>query len=198
MRKRSLAFAGAVLAVTLAAGCSGLAPTWQSAAGDTSPGTSAPRSSPGQAAVGTRGNPAPTGEALSFADWSVTIGAANTEAWAEIHKSSDFANPPGQGKAYVSAPLTATYNGEDSADAGMSFSYAFVTAGGNVLDTLTDDCGMGGPRGFFGVGELYTGGTKSDALCTAVPTDQIAGGTWRITYSPIASFKKIETFVGLT
>jgi hypothetical protein len=131
---------------------------------------------------GTRSAPLAPNETAQIFNWSVSMGAANLDAWAEISPGlSEYSidsYQPAAGSVYVMAPATVTYNGPDREDL-YDLDWVYVGSNGTTYD---DKCNYVTLPNELDTGqELYTDGTATGNICVTVPSDQVAGGVWRVT-----------------
>ena len=131
---------------------------------------------------GTRDAPLAPNETAEIFNWTVSMGAANLDAWAEISTGLDEYSleydAPAAGSVYVMAPVTLTYNGPDREDL-YDLDWVYVGSNGTTYD---DNCNYATLPNELDTGqELYTGGTAAGNICVTVPADQTAGGVWRVT-----------------
>ncbi|SJM47943.1 hypothetical protein CZ771_02200 [Actinomycetales bacterium JB111] len=133
-------------------------------------------------APGTRQNPAGSQESAVFTtaegEIDVWAGPAIWDASGLIAAENQFNDPPADGMTQVLVPVTVSYTGQGSvepyydievvylADNGRSFESGYAV----IPDALRD------------VNELYDGGTATGNLMFEVPTDQVPGGLWGISY----------------
>lgn len=126
---------------------------------------------------GTRSAPLAPGEVATFTEWTVSMGPANLDAWAEISTVADEYYKPEDGFVYVMAPATVTFTGDDRSTIG-DLDWVFVSAAGTTYD---DQCGYASlPSELDLYQELYTAATATGNLCVTVPADQVTGGVWRV------------------
>jgi hypothetical protein len=137
--------------------------------------TSAQQSDDGNQA-GSRGNPFTIGQPVHNEEWQVTLGAPH-EAWAAIAAENQFNNPPDAGMEYWIVPVTATYTGDKTGNAGFDIAVKFV---GSDNRTYDDSCGVI-PNPLSDVGALYKGGSAQGNACVAIPAG--AEGLWTVSTS---------------
>ncbi|WP_409437251.1 hypothetical protein [Mycobacterium sp. SMC-14] len=123
--------------------------------------------------AGSRENPLPIGETVGNQDWKVTLGVPR-EAWSEIAATNQFNDPPPAGMQYWIVPVTATYMGDQTANAGMDVTVKFV---GSDNRTYDDRCGVI-PAPLNDVGDLYKAGVAEGNTCVTVPAG--ANGLWTV------------------
>ena len=58
----------------------------------------------------------------------------------------------------------------------IDFSFDFVTATGETIE----ESYVVIPQPFSDIADLYEGGTGTGNVAFAIPTDQVEGGTWRV------------------
>jgi hypothetical protein len=145
--------------------------------------------------VGTRENPAPAGSTIELTDWTVAVGATNRDAGAAVAAANQFNAPPVEGRAFVLAPVTATYTGAESGTAWVSLGIQFVGNAGNTYGMGSDDyCGVI-PTPLSDSGELYAGAAANGNVCVSVPAAEIEGGTWVVENQ--LAFDGVKAFVAL-
>jgi hypothetical protein len=86
--------------------------------------TSAQRSENGNQA-GSRENPFPIGQPVHNQEWQVTLGAPH-EAGGAIAAENQFHDPRKAGMEYWTVPVTATYTGDKTGNAGFDIAVKFV------------------------------------------------------------------------
>lgn len=109
------------------------------------------------AAEGTRANPYPLGTTLVGDEWELTVNSYNPDATADVLAENPFNEPPAEGNVYSLANVTITYTG-DSSGTSFEISVAYVSAGGNVINSY-DNMAVA-PDG-LGLDELYNGASTS-------------------------------------
>lgn len=145
--------------------------------------------------VGTRENPAPAGSAIELTDWTVSLGATNRDAAADVAAANQFNAPPVEGRVFVLAPVTATYTGAESGTAWVSLGVHFVGSAGNTYGTGSDDyCGVI-PTPLSDSGELYAGAAATGNVCVSVPAAEVEGGSWVVENQ--MAFDGVKAFVAL-
>jgi hypothetical protein len=125
---------------------------------------------------GSRENPFPIGQPVHNEEWQVTLGAPH-EAWTAIAAENQFNEPPDAGMEYRIVPVTATYTGDNTGNAGFDIAVKFV---GSDNRTYDDSCGVI-PNPLSDVGALYKGGSAQGNACVAVPAG--AEGLWTVSTS---------------
>ncbi len=99
-----------------------------------------------------------------------------------IMAENEFNDPPADGRQFVMFAVEATYDGEESGDPWLDFSWAIVGSGGNTFGAsgdMEDYCGVI-PNSLGDQGETYPGGSVSGNVCYGVASDQVDGATIRI------------------
>lgn len=187
------------LAVTLAACGSGTAevtpPADAAGTDQAEPAVAEAPAEEAPAETGTRENPAVAGSTVTLTDWTVSLGATNRDASAEVAAENTFNSPPIEGRSFVMVPVTATYTGADSGTAWLSIGVNFVGSAGNTYGSGTDDyCGVI-PGNLSDSGELYAGATATGNVCVQVPTAEVEGGTWVVENR--LAFDDVKAFVAL-
>lgn len=138
--------------------------------------TAEPDEDPTTAAAeqGTRENPHPIGAEVFNDDWTVVLGEPH-EAWDVISAENQFNDPPEEGFEHYLVPMTATYTGDETGQAGWDLTVEFVGSDGVTYD----DCWEVIPDPIRDVGELYDGGVAEGNVCLTVPAG--ADGLWTVT-----------------
>ena len=144
------------------------------------------------AELGTRDNPLDIGTRIEIADWTVTVTDVNQDAADIVMAENEFNDEPGENEQFVMFTVDATYEGDDSGDAGFDLGWAIVGSEGNTFD---DRCGVI-PNSLEEQGETFPGGSVSGEVCFAVDADQIEGGTIRI--EEFWSFDDTRAFFALS
>ncbi len=131
----------------------------------------------GDAAIGTRGNPAPIGATAVIGDWDVTIVEVDRDAADAVLAANQFNDEPADGRSFVLWSIEAVYNGEESGTAWIDLNWKVVGAAGNSFGGGMDDyCGVI-PDSINDKGETFAGGTVTGNVCVSADTDQLDGGT---------------------
>ncbi len=147
-----------------------------------SEGETKPAPEPSQ---GSRQSPAPVGSTVLITDdagvdqWEIELLASNLNVNDVVAEENQFNYPPPPGYQYASADFAVTYVGPDKGFPGMDFSVAYVTADGTTHKE--SDVSVVGPNELSDENELYTGGEATGSVYIAIPSDQVSGGTWRVT-----------------
>jgi hypothetical protein len=182
MNKLILPALGLALSVALT-GCMSSSPAEKISTpkSDSSSSAPAPKEEPA-AELGTRENPYPLGQTVNVTQldnpfWDITLGAPDLNAGAAIEATNEYNDPAPAGSQYVMVPITATYVGETSATPWMDIDVSFVAATGETYEEASVVHDMD----FYEIADLYTGGTGVGQIPFALPSDKIAGGTWRVT-----------------
>lgn len=138
-----------------------------------------------QPTEGSRQAPAPIGSTMLITDdegvdqWAIQLLASTLNVNDVVAEENQFNDPPPPGFQYASADFAVTYIGPDKGFPGMDFSVAYVTAEGTTHKE--SDVGVVGPEELSNENELYTGGETTGSVYIAIPSDQVSGGTWRVT-----------------
>jgi hypothetical protein len=135
-----------------------------------------------EAALGTRDNPLEVGTRIEMADWTLAVTDVTKDATDEVMAQNEFNDPPVDGRQFVLFRVEATYEGEDSGNPWLDFSWAIVGSAGNTfsgMDFEEDYCGVI-PDSLDEKGETYPGGSVEGNVCYSVPADQLDGATIRI------------------
>lgn len=127
-------------------------------------------------ALGTREAPLAAGESVTLGDWTVTVGATDTDPFDKLLEANQFNDPPEDGHAYLMAPVEVTFDGEEPATPWVSLSLKVVGGDGITYDGY---CGVL-PDSLNDVGEMYAGSTSSGNVCVAVPEAAIDGAVWKV------------------
>ena len=134
---------------------------------------------------GSRQSPAPFGSTMLITDdagvdqWEIELLASNLNVNDVVAEENQFNGPPPPGFQYASADFAVTYVGPDQGFPGIDFSVAYVTADGTTHKE--SDVSVVGPNQLSDENELYTGGEATGSVYIAIPSDQVSGGTWRVT-----------------
>ena len=127
--------------------------------------------------TGTRDAPLAIGVTAPVHEWTVSMGAANLDAWGEISTVAPEGAAPADGFVFVMAPSTVVYNGEDRLSL-FDLNWVFVSGAGRTFD---DTCSYAYlPDELDRLQELYTGATATGNVCVTVPREEVAGGVWRV------------------
>lgn len=147
------------------------------------------------AALGTRDNPLELGTRIEMGDWTIAVVDVDVEATDRIMEENEYNDPPADGRTFVMFGVEATYEGDDSGDPWLDFSWAIVGGGGNTFGTGTDDYCGSIPDPLSDQGETYPGGSVSGNECIAVPVDQLEGSTLRV--EELLSFDDTRAFYAI-
>jgi hypothetical protein len=131
--------------------------------------------------LGTRDNPLPLGTVIDLADWQLTISEVTADATDLVMAENEFNDPPADGRQFLLFRVEATYEGGDSGDPWLDFSWAVVGAGGNTFGggSMDDYCGVI-PSPLDDTGEAFPGASVEGNVCFAVASDQVEGATIRV------------------
>jgi hypothetical protein len=140
------------------------------------PASTSPTRSDESSQGGSRENPFPIGQSVHNEEWQVTLGAPH-ESGAAIAAENQFNDPPDAGMEYWIVPVTATYTGNKTGNAGFDVSVKFV---GSDNRTYENSCGVI-PNPLNEVGALYKSGSAQGNVCMAVPAG--AEGLWTVSTS---------------
>jgi hypothetical protein len=127
----------------------------------------------GDAALGTRENPAPFGATARIGDWQVTLLTVDLDAEERVLAENMFNDAAPDGSRYVLIEVEAAYVGTDSGDPFWDLSWKLVGNRGNTFD---DSCGVI-PDPLRDGGETFPGGVVTGNVCVVAPDDQLPGGT---------------------
>ncbi len=131
---------------------------------------------------GSRTNPAPIGTSAEFVDpegnpeWVVTAGEPVLDATAQVAQD-EFNDVAPAGSQFVLVPLTIQYLGEDSGFP-YDLTVTFVTEAGNTYES--GDVYAAVPPEFDDINELYSGAEATGNVVIAVPSDEVATGSWAV------------------
>lgn len=205
MRSTRWAAMVAAIAVGVLAGCAGVEGTTQEGAG-AAPGTTqgsdsepvsdtsseAPEPEPSTeeptteepAELGTRENPATPGEDIATfstgaEEIEVELGEATWDANEIVALENQFNDPPGDGMVYVLLPVTATYHGPESMLPWIDLKVTFLADNGRSYESTYAVI----PDDLSDVADVYDGGTATGNILFALPTDQLPGGMWGVSYN---------------
>lgn len=132
------------------------------------------------AALGTRTNPLALGVAIELGGWSLTVTDVTADATEQVLAENQFNDNPVDGRQFLMFHVEATYEGDDSGNPWLDFSWAIVGGGGNTYAIGSDDsCGVV-PNPLRDQGETYPGGSVAGNVCFSVESDQIDGATIRV------------------
>jgi hypothetical protein len=131
--------------------------------------------------LGTRDNPLPPGTVIELADWQLTISEVTADATDLVMAENEFNDPPADGRQFLVFRVEATYEGDDSGNPWLDFSWAVVGAGGNTFGggSMDDYCGVI-PSPLDDAGEAFPGASVEGNVCFAVASDQVEGATIRV------------------
>lgn len=132
--------------------------------------------------LGTRDNPLEPGTRIELAGWVLTVTEVTKDATDLVMSENEFNDPPVDGRQFLMFGVEATYEGDESGDPWMDFSWAVVGAGGNTYGAsgeMDDYCGVI-PNSLDDQGETYPGGSVQGNVCYSVASDQVDGATIRI------------------
>ena len=123
------------------------------------------------AEIGTRENPAAFGS-------TVTLGAANLNATADVKAANQFNPDPEPGQTYAIFPATVKYIGAESGTPNFSLRFTFVSAEGRsfdggfvVMDGQLSD-----------VSELFTDAVATGNIVMLIPDTAAETGVWGVSY----------------
>jgi hypothetical protein len=126
----------------------------------------------GDAALGTRENPAPFGATARIGDWQVTLLTVDLDAEERVLAENMFNDRAPQGSRHVLIEVEAAYVGSDSGDPFWDLSWKVL---GNRGNTFEDSCGVI-PTPLRDGGETFPGGVVTGNICVVAPEEQLAGG----------------------
>lgn len=127
-------------------------------------------------AEGTRDDPFQVGDAVSSADWTVSLGAPY-EANDVVAAENELNDPPEDGKEFWIIPVDATYTGADSGMPLFDIDINFVGDDGNTYNTFSPGCGVI-PDALVDADELSPDATAVGNVCVPLPDG--APGLWSV------------------
>jgi hypothetical protein len=134
---------------------------------------------------GTRAIPWPTGTPAKYSTdsvWTFTFGLTAVDQYAAIAAFNEFADAPGEGSMYITAPVTISIEDNEQtasgADPWASLSVTYVTSSGNTAEECLSE--LPGPGDLYAVGTMYGGATAEFLACAIVAADEVSGGTWAV------------------
>jgi len=144
---------------------------------------------PQQEPAGTRQNPLPVGTTFELGDYTLTLGATtaspeDTQALAQAEADAlyggdlEWVTMPEEGNVIAWAPISGTYNGDQSGDPGMDLVWAYVGPSGKVHEVIS--IAVEPVNDIYSVGEMYGGTPFEAAISQEVPLSDADGGVWRI------------------
>jgi hypothetical protein len=152
-------------------------------------------SSDDDAALGTRDDPLEIGTRIEMGDWTLAVTDVELDATEAVMDEFEFNDPPVDGRQFVMVSVDATYEGDDSGEAWIDFSWAIVGGAGNTFGTgMHDYCGLI-PDPLDDTGETFPGGEISGNVCISVAADQLVGATIRV--EELMSFDDTRAFYAL-
>jgi len=134
--------------------------------------------------LGDRENPAAVGSTVLIKDasgapvWEISLVESNLNVNDIVAAENMFNSPPPEGFQFASAKLNLKYVGNDKGFPGSDIEVAFVSAAGTTHKEF--DVSAVGPREISSLNELYPGGTADGYAYVAIPTQDAASGTWRV------------------
>jgi hypothetical protein len=136
---------------------------------------------PAEQPLGTRDNPLPLGTVIELADWQLTVSDVTADATDLVMAENEFNEAPADGRRFLLFRVEASYEGDDSGDPWLDFSWATVGGGGNTYGggSMDDYCGVI-PDPLDEAGEAFPGATVEGNVCFAVPSEQLEGATIRV------------------
>jgi len=158
-------------------------------------GTKAPTKAPSEssatptptaeAKAGTRANPFPVGSPGKHSAesvWTFTWDGTNADGWSEIQKANEFNEAPSAGQSFVLSSTTVAAGsdiGTEGGDPIASFAISYVGSDGNTYPAA-GDCGVLPGTAVYEIGRMYPDAAQKGFVCSVVPTDAVAGGTWNV------------------
>lgn len=126
-------------------------------------------------------NPEPINTPVVLLDWEVSLGATDTDAWAQVSSSLSAEDQeyyaPEDGVSFVSVPITVTYKG---AERGALYDLTIEYVGSDAQPN-NESCGWGIiPDELDTSVELDPDQTVTGNVCVVVPTQTANDGAWKI------------------
>ncbi|WP_456820082.1 TM2 domain-containing protein [Cellulomonas sp. URHB0016] len=139
--------------------------------------------------VGTRTNPAPFGETVTFSEagtetWSVALSNAVLDANAAVAAANQFNEPAPEGMVYAMVTVNLTRLGEEAATPWVDLSVEFVSAAGTT-HTPGDASVVAPAPTMNDLNDMYAGATGSGNVVIAIPQADAAAGTGNWTVSTL-------------
>ena len=133
--------------------------------------------------LGSRSEPLALGTSVTMDDgnggvWEIKLGPSSLQANEVVRLENQFNSPPPEGLQFASVEVSATYQGPETGNASWDIDVAFVSAAGTTHKSF--DVSVVGPEELSNSNELYEGGTAIGNVFIAVPSENIAKGTWRL------------------
>lgn len=153
-----------------------------SAPADRQTGSGADNPAPtGNSSTSGRDNPVQAGAPITVGDWEVVVHTANLDATDQVLDENEFNDGPVDGRQFVMAPVTVTYNGTETGTPWLDLQFTVVGSAGNTfgIGSMDDDCGVV-PDALNDVGEMFAGATAEGNVCVAVPSEQVDGAVWAV------------------
>lgn len=134
-----------------------------------------------EAEEGSRENPYSVGVSVAFSrlgthEWTVKVGSGTRHADEKVLEENFLNEPAPEGSEYVLLPVTFTRVVDDPAKPSRDFQAAFVTAGGHTYEASRAVV----PDDWFFIEDLYGGASTTGMIGFVIPSDELLGGTWRI------------------
>lgn len=133
---------------------------------------------------GSRANPYPIGTELSSSEWTVVINGVDLDATEAVLAENEFNDPPEDGNLYILVNLTVSYTGDDPEGSIPWTTIAYVTAGGNTINTF--DSFAVAPDSFDEMGTLYEGASTTGNKVLEVPADGVSDGVLEVRVDMLA------------
>ena len=131
----------------------------------------------GPAGPGTRDEPIPGGATTTVGSWDIALGATVPNG-DELVSAAAPGNRPPAGRTYVLVPLRLTYHGSDVGEPWLDLDVRYVTGAGALFGGAdSDQCGEV-PGSLEYVDQMPAAATRWGNACVAVPSQEVAGGTW--------------------
>lgn len=133
-----------------------------------------------ETALGTRTNPLAVGTTIELGGWELSVTEVTLDATDDVLAHNQFNDEPADGRQFLMFWVEATYEGDESGNPWLDFSWAIVGGGGNTFSSGSDDYCGSIPNSLGDQGETYPGGSVDGNVCIAVASDQIDGATIRV------------------
>jgi uncharacterized iron-regulated membrane protein len=139
--------------------------------------------------LGTRENPAPFGETVTFSDagsdtWSVALSNAVLDASEAVAAANQFNEPAPEGTVYAMVTVNVTRLGTEAATPWVDLSVEFVSASGTTHSSA-DTMAVAPEPSFNSLNEMYAGAAGAGNVVIAIPQADAAAGTGNWTVSPL-------------
>jgi len=128
------------------------------------------------------------GTTFTVGSWAFDFGAADKDAWTELHAANSYNEPAKSGWRFVTAPVTFTFKGSGSQSPSEKTTVRFYGGDKKMYSNLDSGgyCGVT-PDPLSGVGALSSGTSAQAEVCAVVPASAIAGGHWAVTADSVST-----------